>query len=269
MIKLFKKIRQNLIRQNKTSTYLKYAVGEIALVMIGILLALQVSNWNQETQKEKLEIKLLHKLQEDLTNMWGDISNDLQTMQLGDRSHFRITDYIQENRTYKDSMCFDFYWLIKDEYIYPVKSTYDIIKREGLNIIRNDSIRMGAQMAFESFFPRLIRSNAFYPNIETFFSPYFQQNFTPNTNEHLLFKEQLSGYTLSYPYKKNINNKTYNITIGYVPNNFEALKKDKKFLVLMRQAYDYRAYKMNRYKSAKYIVEQLNKMIAKELKNRS
>ena len=47
MIKFFRKIRQNLLIENKTEKYFKYAIGEIVLVVIGILIALQVSNWNK------------------------------------------------------------------------------------------------------------------------------------------------------------------------------------------------------------------------------
>lgn len=63
MIKFFRKIRQQLLSENKFSKYLLYAIGEILLVMVGILLALQVNNWNEE-QKDKAEsIKILKKLQ--------------------------------------------------------------------------------------------------------------------------------------------------------------------------------------------------------------
>ena len=59
MIKFFRKIRYDLMNQNKTSKYLKYAIGEIILVMIGILLALQVNNWNtNRTQKQKENLLL-------------------------------------------------------------------------------------------------------------------------------------------------------------------------------------------------------------------
>lgn len=48
MLKIFRKVRQNMIKKNKVSTYILYAIGEIVLVMIGILLALQVNNWNED-----------------------------------------------------------------------------------------------------------------------------------------------------------------------------------------------------------------------------
>jgi hypothetical protein len=59
MIKLFRKIRQNLLFEGKTGKYFKYAIGEIILVMIGILLALQVNNWNENRLKQKKEYVLL------------------------------------------------------------------------------------------------------------------------------------------------------------------------------------------------------------------
>ncbi|WP_298371203.1 DUF6090 family protein [uncultured Lutibacter sp.] len=53
MIKFFRKIRQKLLTENKTGKYFKYAIGEIILVVIGILIALQINNWN-ENRKNKI-----------------------------------------------------------------------------------------------------------------------------------------------------------------------------------------------------------------------
>ena len=62
MIKFFRKIRQNLLSDGKTGKYLKYAIGEILLVVIGILIALQINNWNenrkQEISKQNLMLSL-------------------------------------------------------------------------------------------------------------------------------------------------------------------------------------------------------------------
>ena len=59
MIKFFRKIRYNLMSDNKTGKYFKYAIGEIILVVLGILIALQINDWN-ETRKARLkEIEIL------------------------------------------------------------------------------------------------------------------------------------------------------------------------------------------------------------------
>ena len=60
MIKFFRKIRQNLLTENKPSKYLLYALGEIILVVIGILMALQIDNWNED-RKNRIEEKQLLK----------------------------------------------------------------------------------------------------------------------------------------------------------------------------------------------------------------
>jgi len=66
MFKFFRNIRQSLIMENKTSKYLKYAIGEIILVVIGILIALQINNWNEERKAIKAENILLHSVLQSL-----------------------------------------------------------------------------------------------------------------------------------------------------------------------------------------------------------
>lgn len=56
MIKFFRKIRQKLLSENKFSKYLIYAIGEIILLVIGILIALQINNWN-ENRKNKIALR--------------------------------------------------------------------------------------------------------------------------------------------------------------------------------------------------------------------
>ena len=61
MIKFFRHIRQSLIKQNNMGKYFKYAIGEILLVVIGILIALQINNWSQQNQDRKEEQFMLKK----------------------------------------------------------------------------------------------------------------------------------------------------------------------------------------------------------------
>ncbi|PNQ72174.1 hypothetical protein C1T31_12670 [Hanstruepera neustonica] len=66
MIKFFRHIRKSLLSEDKTGKYLKYALGEIVLVMIGILLALQVNNWNQNRLNQNLEFQYYERLLDDV-----------------------------------------------------------------------------------------------------------------------------------------------------------------------------------------------------------
>jgi hypothetical protein len=66
MIKFFRKIRQNMIKENKVSKYLLYAFGEIVLVVIGILIALNINNRNIEHQKEVRMQSILQSISDDL-----------------------------------------------------------------------------------------------------------------------------------------------------------------------------------------------------------
>jgi hypothetical protein len=66
MIKIFREIRQNLLMDNKTVKYFKYAIGEIVLVMIGILLALQVNNWNEGRKNNGIKQSIIDNLIVDL-----------------------------------------------------------------------------------------------------------------------------------------------------------------------------------------------------------
>ena len=69
MIKFFRKIRQNLLSEGKTGRYFKYAIGEIVLVVIGILIALQINNWNEQRKQNR-------NLRELYSNLLLDIKAD-------------------------------------------------------------------------------------------------------------------------------------------------------------------------------------------------
>lgn len=67
MIKFFRKIRYNLMSENKTSKYFKYAFGEIVLVVIGILIALQINNWNENRKSSNIRNNYYKQVLQDLS----------------------------------------------------------------------------------------------------------------------------------------------------------------------------------------------------------
>jgi len=78
MIKLFRNIRQKLLLEGKTTNYLKYAIGEIVLVVIGILIALQINNWNEERKVKLSEKATLRNFVQDLKSDSVSYSINLQ-----------------------------------------------------------------------------------------------------------------------------------------------------------------------------------------------
>ena len=75
MIKFFRHIRKTHVMENKTGKYLKYAIGEIVLVVIGILIALSINNWNEKRQESVSEINYL-------IGIKTDLESDIPTIEL-------------------------------------------------------------------------------------------------------------------------------------------------------------------------------------------
>jgi len=101
MIKLFRHIRYDLMEKNKTGKYLLYAIGEIALVVIGILVALQINNWNEESKSNEL----LGKYE---TNIIAELKTDLLRLAELDSIHktweISLRNYIAYYNTEKPDM---------------------------------------------------------------------------------------------------------------------------------------------------------------------
>ena len=140
MIKFFRKIRSKLLKENQLSRYFFYAIGEILLVVIGILLALQFNNWNKSKNERNEEIKTLlffrDCLEQDTANLnihrfW------LNNIQFGISKS--ITELGKENPT--DSLG-GFLNLALNESEFKInKAPYESLKANGPNQISNDSLR--------------------------------------------------------------------------------------------------------------------------------
>ena len=142
MIKFFRKIRQKLIAENHVSKYLLYAIGEIVLVMIGILLALQVNNWNENRKAEEKELKLLIELKDDLIETKNDLLTDIEKISPileTTNSLYKaiLGDQISDVDPYKLPQGY----LIQYPILYPKLGALEAIQSEGIAIISNDKLR--------------------------------------------------------------------------------------------------------------------------------
>ena len=78
MIKFFQKIRQDLLNKGETGKYLKYAIGEIVLVVIGILIALSINNWNDGQSKRNAELNFYKNKKQQLLDDANNIASELK-----------------------------------------------------------------------------------------------------------------------------------------------------------------------------------------------
>ncbi|MGB5508800.1 DUF6090 family protein, partial [Robiginitalea sp.] len=93
MLRFFRQIRQRLLTDNKFSKYILYALGEILLVVIGILIALQVSNYNETVNRKKAEQKALNNLQLDFEYNLSRLKEGIGFNENNLKACMKILDY--------------------------------------------------------------------------------------------------------------------------------------------------------------------------------
>jgi hypothetical protein len=81
MINLFRNTRRKLADDNRPLMYMRYAIGEIVLVVVGILIALQINTWNEERKLEKERFSILENLKDDLTNDIGNYKMNIHRLE--------------------------------------------------------------------------------------------------------------------------------------------------------------------------------------------
>lgn len=235
MIKFFRHIRKRLLGENKFTKYLAYAFGEIILVVIGILIALQINTWNQQQKDKNLEIKILTEIRGNLIQ--DDIDHDENIRLLSNvlRSSKIFLDAAKSNQPYHDSLKYHFAWLPMAANFDPVKSGYELWLSEGASSITNDSIRLKISFLYGSR----------YVWLRSFLKDRHYLN-----NQPLLINMADKFEVLE-------------ITNIAIPTDFEKLKKDSKFKALVQQ----NAYQIKVAKKFYLGILDLQKQLIKDLEN--
>ncbi|TXG38981.1 DUF6090 family protein [Seonamhaeicola maritimus] len=143
MIKFFRKIRQNLIKENKVTKYVLYAIGEIFLVVIGILIALQINNVNEANKTRERELSYLRGIKADLSLNLLELQKTVKAREAHIESSNIIIDYY-ENQLVEDLDHFNLHvinvclWFPSD---FNNNTFQELLNSGNLAIISNDSIK--------------------------------------------------------------------------------------------------------------------------------
>ena len=148
MIKFFRKIRQNLVMENKTGKpaspagrYFKYAIGEIILVVIGILIALSINNWNDARKNRNYEQEILYLINQNLKNDSIALSIELYKSRESNRLTGRLLEQISLGN-YNDSINNWLGKIISFERFKSQSSAFEVLKSKGLDIISDSELQL-------------------------------------------------------------------------------------------------------------------------------
>jgi hypothetical protein len=155
MIKFFRKIRHRLLTENKFSKYLIYAIGEIILVVIGILIALQINNWNELRKDQKQEIKLLKQLQTDLTANELEINNLFKRININKAAMDSLMSNF-ENQKYTAKFPIYVALIHRRSFFNNSNSGYKLIGNGMAKLISNDSLLNNILQLYEKDFVNIL-----------------------------------------------------------------------------------------------------------------
>ena len=140
MIKFFRKIRFGMISKNKISNYIIYAIGEIVLVVIGILIALQINNWNEERKDRIQEQNILALLREEFISNLHQIENKIKLRNNIMEESSEVLDYMDSQKDIElDSLIQKISAMVLAPTFDPIQN--QMLNSERLQLIQNDTLR--------------------------------------------------------------------------------------------------------------------------------
>jgi hypothetical protein len=241
MIQFFRKVRYNLVEKNKTGKYLKYAIGEIVLVVIGILIALSINNWNEERQIKIEEISHLLELKTNLEVTLDNFKNDTLFNSKSIEQLRKIEYYVAQDLPYSKDLDAAFAMFGNWQSPYPISTAYTTLKTKGLDIISNKVLRNKIVHIYEYEFVILSRDydQGEWKIIEV-------------ANQFLY---------------KHIKAKNSKQNAG--PNDFENLKTENQFSNIVSKIISQREFGINHYRRIMKVIESLIQSISDELNSRT
>lgn len=205
MIPFLRHIRQKLLTENKLVNYLKYAVGEILLVVIGILIALQVNNWNENRKTRMFEQEILSLIDKNLTRDSVLIAVELQHAVLANQMIDSILHQVDKG-IFNEKLNGWMGKVVTFERFKSQSSGFEVLKSKGMEVVSDKNLQVDlinyydetlfklyqALLDVENFF-----NNDWIPVIKMEFKdfdyrvrmePINQKEFFENPNHIMLFK---------------------------------------------------------------------------------
>jgi hypothetical protein len=240
MIPFFRKIRKKMADDNRPIKYARYAIGEIVLVVIGILIALQINNWNEDRKLNNIGRAILKEIKLNLIESEQKLTMGIQIQEKQILHYESILEYINNDLPYSPVLDSAFSQINRWYAPYLTYTSYETLKVQGLNIIANDSIRRGITEMYETNFTYLIKDydQAEWLRAESITFPFFEKNVRRSLTDDFLAR----------------------------PNDFETLKKNDEFINILHSNIGMRRIGVSSFTEVIQEIKALILMIDRELK---
>ena len=254
MIKFFRKIRQNLLMKNlptgqagktgkpalATGRYFKYAIGEIILVVIGILIALQINNWNTQKSTSNTELEILEVMQKNLNSDLEDMKGNLDFYKIRQEATIMVLKKLNDPSFENDSLPYFYANLGLHPYFIETTSAYENLKSIGFEIIKNDRLKESIMHIYENRYQWI-------ENLEDDHSHFYKTKLESLLLENFIHES---------------------ITISAKPINIKELQDNHFFKETLKHSLGWLTYLVDRYKKMIIDVGLLKEQITTELKER-
>lgn len=249
MTLFFKRLRRKLLDQKKFGKYVLYAIGEVLILVIGILFALQVNRWDQLRHNKIAEISILKALK-------SELQQDLDTMQLIDLPILKevivssdiIVDHIEKDLPYIDSLAYHFLASNYTTHLIYNNGAISTLRSVGVNTITNENLRNQIIALFDV--------------------KYDFMDYLGNNHDNYCWHGKVSilntrFYQASY-YDDPKTEKEFDG--GMIPRDFEGLKKDIEYIYHLKTYKNETEYYLQNFFEIERLVYQVISNISEELK---
>ncbi len=258
MIKFFRKTRQNLLNEGKTTRYFKYAVGEIVLVVIGILIALQINNMNEARKATIQEITLLKNIQQDIELDKLDINFNIKHHKQMLKAEIELLAFLQSNLIepktpidYLNALGFPLISAIQ-------KSTFNNLINNDISIISNNKLKKTITRFYDYFVTAVVLMENEAPEYNTYNvkKPFFLKYFKLDNKSKLM---KLSTENNEYQYNPDLEKQSL------ILKDKKGAKQDEAFKVELNESQFFRNAKISNYSNLLKEIDELNAALNKEL----
>ena len=225
-----------MIESGSAQKYLLYALGEIALVVIGILIALQINNWNVDQQEKQQEETLLIEMRKNLVQDALTFENSLRQLKLRRAKIQTLSRLLDEPPGQPHDSLLTYFGAAYG--VVPTRintAIYEDLKSHGFDLIRNDSLRLKINRYFEEAIYRINQYELSEQSVNEEIKPYYLKHF-----KEIRFRTTATPINIDFVlndvlYKNLIDYRLINLDANQLTHHPWLIKEMKKLIRIIEE----------------------------------